>query len=166
MSIVYMEYSWDKNNSHSLRSVLLSLSACIEIVCLLTPLQLSGKLENQTQFAPPMMAQQFPLSPQSTPAAAFTTLIPFNPPDTMLAEQMKAVTLSGNVVNVNVTNAVAYHRASTYSTVVIVTVHCISGSNVGPPYCFCPMQGAKQQYWIHLTMKALKCKTLGTAAGR
>ena len=40
------------------------------------------------------MAQQFPMSPQASPAA-FTTLIPVAPQGTILAEQMKAMTFSG-----------------------------------------------------------------------
>lgn len=57
-------------------------------------LQLPGKLENQAHFAPSIMAQQFPMSPQANPAA-FTTLIPVAPQGTILAEQMKAMTFSG-----------------------------------------------------------------------
>ena len=57
-------------------------------------LQLPGKLESQAHFAPSIMAQQFPMSPQTNPAA-FATLIPVAPQGTILAEQMKAMTISG-----------------------------------------------------------------------
>ena len=42
------------------------------------------------------MAQQFPMSPQANPAA-FTTLIPVAPRGAILAEQMKAMALSGKI---------------------------------------------------------------------
>lgn len=58
-----------------------------------SPVRLPGKLESQAHFAPSIMAQQFPMSPQTNPAA-FATLIPVAPQGTILAEQMKAMTIS------------------------------------------------------------------------
>ena len=59
---------------------------------------MAGKLESQwssPHFAPTLMAQQFPVSPQSS-QTAFTTLVPLTPPaGPILAEQMKALSLSG-----------------------------------------------------------------------
>lgn len=76
---------------------------------MLTYLQLPGKLENQTHFAPSIMAQQFPMSPQANPAA-FTTLIPVAPQGTILAEQMKAMTFSGTKNCVLITNPTVFNN--------------------------------------------------------